>query len=50
MLQEALHELDSVTGATIRAVAKKHGLEESTMRFQMRKRKANLALAKGGRK
>ena len=50
MLQEALHELDSVTGATIRAVAKKHGLEESTIRFQMRKRKANLALAKGGRK
>ena len=48
MLQEALHELDSVTRATIRAVAKKHGLEESTIRFQMRKRKANLALAKGG--
>ena len=50
MLQEALHELDLVTGATIRGVARKHGLEESTIRFQMRKRKANLALGKGGRK
>ena len=43
MLQEALHELDSVPGATIRGVAKKHG-------FRMRRRKANLALGKGGRK
>ena len=50
MLQEALHELDSVPGATIRGVAKKHGLEESTIRFRLRKRKANLALGKGGRK
>ena len=33
MLQEVLHELDSVPGATIRRVAKKHGLEESTIRF-----------------
>ena len=32
MLQEVLHELDSVPGATIRRVAKKHGLEESTIR------------------
>ena len=48
MLQEALHELDSVPGATIRGVAKKHGLEESTIRFQLRKRKANLVLGKGG--
>ena len=48
MLQKALHELDSVPGATIRGVAKKHGLEEPTIRFQMRKRKANLALVKGG--
>ena len=50
MLQEVLHELDSVPGATIRGVAKKHGLEESTIRFWMRRRKANLALGKGGRK
>ena len=50
MLQEALHELDLVTGATIRGVAKKHGLEESAIRFQMRKIKANLALGKGGHK
>ena len=50
MLQEALHELDLVTGATIRGVAKKHGLEKSAIRFQMRKIKANLALGKGGRK
>ena len=50
MLQEALHELDSVPGATIKGVAKKHGLEESTIRFQMRKRKAKLALGKGGHK
>ena len=50
MLQEVLHELDSVPGATIRRVAKKHGLEESTIRFWMRKRKGNLALGKGGRK
>ena len=50
MLQEALHELDLVTGATIRGVAKKHGLEESAIRFQMRKIKVNLALGKGGRK
>ena len=33
MLQDVLHELDSVPGATIRGVAKKHGLEESTIRF-----------------
>ena len=33
MLEEAVHELDSVPGATIRGVAKKHGLEESTIRF-----------------
>ena len=33
MLQEILHELDSVPGATIREVAKKHGLEESIKRF-----------------
>ena len=33
MLHKALHELDSVPGATIREVAKKHGLEESTIRF-----------------
>ena len=50
MLQEALHELGSVPGATIRGVAKKHGLKESTIRFGMRKRKANLVLGKGGRK
>ena len=49
MLQEALHELDLVPGATIRGVAK-HGLEESTIRFRMKKRKANLALGKAGRK
>ena len=49
MLQEALHEFDSVPGATIR-VAKKHGLEESTIRFRLRKRKANLVLGKGGHK
>ena len=39
MFQEALHELDSVPGATIRGVAKKHGFEESTIRFRMRKKK-----------
>ena len=50
MLQEALHELDSVPCAIIRGVAKKHGLEESTIRFRLRKRKANLVLGKGGHK
>ena len=39
MLEEAVHELDSVPGATIRGVAKKHGLEESTIRFRVRKKK-----------
>ena len=48
MLQEALHELDSVPGATIRGIAKKHGLEESKIRFRMKKRKSNLALGKRG--
>ena len=37
-----------VPGATIRGVAKKYRLEESTIRFQLRKRKANLALGKEG--
>ena len=48
MLQEALHKLYSVPGATIRRAAKKYKLEESTIRFQLRKRKANLALGKEG--
>ena len=43
-----LHELDSVPGATIRGVAKKHGLMESKIMSQLRKRKANLALGKRG--
>ena len=38
MLQEVSYKLDLVPGATIRGVAKKHGLEESTIRFQLRKR------------
>ena len=46
-LEEALHDLYSVTGDTIREAAKKYGLEESTIRFRLRKRKANLALGKG---
>ena len=50
MLQQALHELDSIPGVTIRGLAKKHGLEESTIRFRLRKRKANLVLGKGGRR
>ena len=42
ILQEALHELDLVPSATIRGVAKIHGLEESAIMFQLMKRKANL--------
>ena len=44
MLQIALQELGLVPGATLRGVAKKHGLDESTIRFPLRKRKANLTI------
>ena len=49
-LQEALHELDSVPGATIRGVSKKYGFDESTLRFRLKRRKENMGLQKVGRK
>lgn len=49
-IEDALHELDSVPGKSIRAVAAQYGLEESTLRFRLRKRKANEDLGKGGRR
>ena len=48
-LQEALHELDSVPGASIQSVSKKCGFDESTSRFQMKRRKENMGLQKVGR-
>ena len=36
-LQEALHELDSVPGASIWGVSKKYGFDESTLRFQLKR-------------
>ena len=49
-IQEALHELDSVPGASIRGVSKKYGFVESTFRFQLKRRKENMGLQKVGRK
>ena len=48
-LQEALHELDSVPGATIQGVSKKYGFDE-TLRFQLKRWKENMGLQKVGRK
>ena len=49
-LQEAIHELDSVSGASMRGVSKKYGFDESTLRFQLKRRKENMGLQKVGRK
>ena len=49
-LNDALHEVDSVPGASIRAVSKKYGMDESTLRFRLRKRRDNVELKKPGRK
>ena len=38
-LQDALHELDSVPSTTIRGVAKRHGINEATIRFRLKIRK-----------
>ena len=49
-LQEALHELDSAPGASIRGVSKKYGFDESTLRFRLKRRKENVGQQKVGRK
>ena len=49
-LQEALHELDSVSGASVLDVFKKYDFDESTLRFWLKRWKENLELQKLGGK
>ena len=49
-IEEAIHELESVLGSSKRNIAKKFGFDESTLRFRLKRRDANLALKKPGRK
>ena len=46
----ALHELDSVPGSSVRGVAKRYGIHEATIRFRLKKRIDGVALGKAGRK
>ncbi|XP_057305999.1 uncharacterized protein LOC130644419 [Hydractinia symbiolongicarpus] len=49
-LQEALQEFDSMPNASVRGIAKRHGINESTLRFRLKKRKEGAKLGKSGRK
>ena len=49
-IQEALHELQSVSSSTIRGVAKKYGVHEATLRFRLKKINNKEILKKSGRK
>ena len=43
-MEEAIHELESVPSSSIRSFAKQYGFDESTLRFRLKRRDANLAL------
>ena len=49
-IQNAIHEIDSLPGKSIREVAKQFGLSESTIRFRRKKLFAGSDLKKAGRK
>ena len=49
-MENALHELASVPGATKRGVAKKNSIDKSLIRFRLRKRANNEELGKPGRR
>ena len=42
-MEEAIHELESVPSSSIRSFAKQYGFDESTLRFRLKRRDANLA-------
>lgn len=49
-VQDALHELDSVPGSSVRGIAKRYKINEATIRFRLRKRREGVELGKSGRK
>ena len=49
-IQNAIHEIDSLPGKSIREVAEQFGLSESTIRFRRKKLFAGSDLKKAGRK
>ena len=49
-LEKAMYEVLSIPGTSIRGVAKTFEIEESTLRFLLKKAKASEPLRKSGRK
>ena len=49
-IKVAIHKLQSVTGTSIRGVAKEFGVSECTLRFQLKKANKGEELEKAGSK